>query len=71
MKLNIENLNKIIQEEIYNIKDTTKYPSAKRLQEARFTELMPDGKTAAPMLIAGMEKALEFDSGSHVDVREM
>lgn len=60
-----------IQEEIWNIEETDDYPAAKRLQEARYTELMPDARTAAPMLIEGMQKALEYDSGSFVDVREM
>ena len=60
-----------IQDYIYAIKDVEKYPSAKNLQEARYTETMPDAITAAPMLVEGMEKALRFESGSHVDVREM
>ena len=60
-----------IQEEIYNIKDADKYPAAKRLQEARYTDLMPDANKAAPMLIEGMKKALEYESGSFVDVREI
>jgi NAD(P)-dependent dehydrogenase (short-subunit alcohol dehydrogenase family) len=59
-----------IQEYIYNMKDAEKYPSAKKLQDARYTEMMPDAITAAPMLIDGMEKALQYESGSHVDVRE-
>ncbi|MEA3476626.1 MAG: SDR family NAD(P)-dependent oxidoreductase [Bacteroidota bacterium] len=60
-----------IQESIYNIKETDKYPTIKRLQEARYTEDMPDAVSAAPMLIEGFEKALGYESGSHVDVREM
>lgn len=60
-----------IQEYIYNLKDADSYPSAKKLQEARYTDLMPHANEAAPMLIAGMEKALQYESGSHVDVREM
>ena len=60
-----------IQDYIYEIKDVEKYPSAKNLQEARYTETMPDAMTAAPRLIEGMHKALNYESGSHVDVREM
>jgi hypothetical protein len=60
-----------MQDYIYAIKDTEKYPSAKTLQEARYTGLMPDPVEAAPMLIKGMEKALQYESGSHADVREM
>jgi len=32
---------------------------------------MPEPEAAAPMLIEGMEKALEYESGSFVDVRDM
>lgn len=60
-----------IQEEIWNIKDAEKYPSAERIQGVRYTEEMPDADTAAPMLIKGMKKALEYESGGFVDVREM
>lgn len=60
-----------IQDYIYNIKDVEKYPTAKTLQEARYTEAMPDAVSAPPMLIEGMEKALQYESGSHVDVREI
>ena len=60
-----------IQDKIYNVTDLEKYPSAKHLQEARYTDLMPDAIKASPMLIKGIEKALAFESGSHVDVREM
>jgi len=60
-----------IQDIIYDIKDVEKYPSAKTLQSARYTDEMPDAYTAAPMLIAGMVKVLKYKSGSHVDVREI
>ena len=60
-----------IQETIYNIKETDKYPTIKRLQDARYTEEMPDAISAAPMLIEGFNKALAYESGLHLDVREM
>ncbi|MEJ2596108.1 MAG: SDR family NAD(P)-dependent oxidoreductase [bacterium] len=60
-----------MQDYIYQIEDVEKYPSAKNLQQARYTDEMPDPVSAASKLIRGMEKALEYDSGSHVDVREM
>lgn len=60
-----------IQETIYQIKETDKYPTIKKLQQARYTETMPDPDTAAPMLIKGMQKALDYDNGTFVDVREM
>jgi NAD(P)-dependent dehydrogenase (short-subunit alcohol dehydrogenase family) len=60
-----------IQDIIYDIKDVDKYPSAKTLQSARYTDEMPDAYTAAAMLIAGMVKVLKYKSGSHVDVREI
>lgn len=60
-----------IQEEIYAMEETGKYPAIERLQEARHTDEMPDPGTAAPRLIWGMEKALEHESGSFLDVRDM
>jgi NAD(P)-dependent dehydrogenase (short-subunit alcohol dehydrogenase family) len=60
-----------IQETIWNIKETEKYPTIKKLQDARYTDTMPEPRVAAPMLIEGMQKALEYDSGIFVDVREM
>jgi NAD(P)-dependent dehydrogenase (short-subunit alcohol dehydrogenase family) len=60
-----------IQEKIYHIKETDKYPTIKRLQDARYTDEMPDAEKAAPMLIEGISKALKYESGSHLDVREM
>jgi NAD(P)-dependent dehydrogenase (short-subunit alcohol dehydrogenase family) len=60
-----------IQEEIWNIQDAEKYPAAKRLQEARYTDMMPDADTVAPLLIEGIHKAQEYESGGFVDVREM
>lgn len=60
-----------IQEEIYQVKEKDKYPTVERLQNARYTDEMPDARSAAPKLIDGMKKALEYESGSFVDVREM
>lgn len=60
-----------IQETIWNIKETDKYPAVEKLQQARYTEDMPDSRAAASKLIWGMEKARELESGSFADVREM
>jgi len=60
-----------IQETIYNIKETDKYPAVERLQQARYTEDMPDSRAAAAKLIWGMERARELESGSFADVREL
>jgi NAD(P)-dependent dehydrogenase (short-subunit alcohol dehydrogenase family) len=60
-----------IQEQIYNIQETEKYPTTKVMQEARFTEIMPDPIKAAPRLVAGIEQALTYDSGAFADVRDM
>lgn len=60
-----------IQEDIFQIAETDKYPTIKKLQEARHTDEMPDPYAAAPMLIKGMQKALQYESGSFVDVRDM
>jgi NAD(P)-dependent dehydrogenase (short-subunit alcohol dehydrogenase family) len=60
-----------IQEHIWHIQETDKYPTIEKLQKARYTEDMPGPRAAAPKLIRGMEKALESESGSFVDVRDM
>ena len=60
-----------IQEYIYNLADKESYPAAKRLSESRYTDIMPNPDKAATMLIEGMKKALNYPSGSYVDVREM
>ncbi|MFO7867690.1 MAG: SDR family NAD(P)-dependent oxidoreductase [Bacteroidales bacterium] len=60
-----------IQETIWNIADVEKYPAVQNLQEARYTDTMPDPANAAPMLIDGMKKALSYESGTFVDVRDM
>lgn len=60
-----------IQETISTIREKEKYPAVEKLQKARHTPEMPDPLTAAPALIRGIEKALECESGSFVDVREM
>jgi len=60
-----------IQETIWQIKETDKYPSVRILQQARFTDAMPTPGAVAPTLIEGMQKALQHTSGSFVDVREM
>lgn len=60
-----------IQETIWNIKETDKYPAVERLQQARYTEDMPDSRAAASKLIWGMEKVRDLESGSFADVREL
>lgn len=60
-----------IQETIFGIEEVDKYPTIKRLQDARYTEAMPNAIDAASMLIAGIEKSLQYESGSFVDVRDM
>ncbi len=60
-----------IQETIWHIRETDKYPTIQRLQDARHTEAMPEPGEAAPMLIDGMKKTLDYDSGTFVDVREI
>jgi NAD(P)-dependent dehydrogenase (short-subunit alcohol dehydrogenase family) len=56
---------------VWDVGETDKYPAAGRLQEVRGTEEVLGPRAAAPRLIRGMERALEYESGSFVDVREM
>jgi len=47
------------------------FETVERLKAAKGTEAMPDPIAVAPMLINAMQKALEFDSGVFLDVRDM
>jgi len=60
-----------IQDSIYRMQETEKYPVLKKLQDARFSDAMPDPLKAAPKLFNGMRKALELPSGSYLDIREI
>ncbi len=60
-----------IQDHIWSIKEVDKYPTIKRIQDARYTNTMPTPDIAAPMLIEGFEKCLRLDNGSFIDVRNM
>lgn len=60
-----------IQDTIYAIKDIDKYPTVRRLREARYTDTMPTAIAAAPMLIKGIEMLLNNESGGFMDVRDM
>jgi len=60
-----------ILQAVWDVRDTEKYPAAGRLQEARGTEDVLGPREAAPILVRGMEKALHYENGSFVDVREM
>jgi NAD(P)-dependent dehydrogenase (short-subunit alcohol dehydrogenase family) len=60
-----------ILQAVWDVREPDKYPTAGRLQEARGTEEVLDPQEAAPLLIRGMEKALEYASGAFVDVREI
>jgi len=47
------------------------FPAIDRLKAAKGTESMPDPISVAPILINAMQKALKFDSGVFLDVRDM
>jgi NAD(P)-dependent dehydrogenase (short-subunit alcohol dehydrogenase family) len=56
---------------VWDVEETDKYPAAGRLQEVRGTDEILEPGAAAPHLIQGMERALDHESGSFVDVREI
>jgi NAD(P)-dependent dehydrogenase (short-subunit alcohol dehydrogenase family) len=59
-----------MQEYIYTL-DEEKYPVIEKLIKARGTSQMPGPSEAAKIISKGIEKALNYDSGLFLDVREM
>lgn len=60
-----------MQDYIYHDVDTIKFPSLARLVDSYQTELMPDIDTAATNIAHSLDKCLQFDSGSFVDIRQL
>jgi benzil reductase ((S)-benzoin forming) len=60
-----------MQEYIFSLPDDPEYPSIQRLKESRASGNIPGPGEAAGMLAAAIEKALDEESGSYLDVREM
>ncbi len=60
-----------MQDYLTNLPDDERFPSIDRLKAAKGTEKMPQPEEAAEMLVKAIEKAMEEESGSFVDVREM
>ena len=60
-----------IQQEIRSLNTDERFPSIELLQNASGTSTMPDYLNAAPMLADAFDKAMEFQSGSYLDVRNM
>ncbi len=46
------------------------FSAVERLKLAKGTEAMPNPQKAAPLLIKAMNKALEFESGTFLDIRD-
>ncbi len=60
-----------MQEYISSLDTGDEFPAIARLQKARGTEAMPDPYKAAALLDRAFEKAVEFESGIFLDVREL
>ncbi len=60
-----------MQEYISGIPEKEKYPVIKRLKAAKGTALMPSPPEAAKIVSGGIEKALDYESGIFIDVRNM
>lgn len=60
-----------MQDYIYTLKKDERFPSVDRLQAAKGTPSMPEPERAAPILAESFVKALSYESGSYLDVREM
>jgi benzil reductase ((S)-benzoin forming) len=60
-----------MQKYIFSLPDDPRFPSIKRLKEARAGGQMPSPARAAGLLVMALEEALKEKSGSFLDIREM
>ncbi len=62
-----------MQDYIFSLdeKYENKFPTVKKLKEAKGTDKMPDAEEAAEIVVDGIEKAKNFESGSFLDVRNL
>jgi len=60
-----------MQDYVYNLPETDKYPVVKKLKAARGTDQMPDPDKAAAIVAKAIEKAGKLESGSFADVRKL
>lgn len=60
-----------MQEYIFNLPDDDKYPVVQKLKNARGTDAMPNPEQAAPIIANAIERCLQYESGSFLDIRQM
>lgn len=60
-----------MQEYLFNVKETDKFPVVDRLQKARGTAQMPTSEKAAEIVAQAIEKVKALKSGSFQDVRKI
>ncbi len=60
-----------MQDYVFTVTEDEKYPVIKKLKEARGTSEMPEPEDAAKRVSQAIKKALNYKSGSFLDVREM
>lgn len=60
-----------MQEYIFSIEDTERFPILERLQKAKACNQLPSADDQAGLLISAFDMVREFESGSFLDVRSM
>lgn len=60
-----------MQDYLTNLPQDERFPAVERLKAAKGTEDMPDPDTVAGKLADAFKKALNYDSGSFIDIRKM
>ncbi len=60
-----------MQDYIFNLPDDKKYPTVKKLIEAKETNQMPGIEEAAEIVSNAIKKVKKYESGSFLDVRDM
>ena len=56
---------------ISSLETDARFPSVNRLKSAKGTPAMPKPNEAAILLSEAFDKALQFESGSYIDIREL
>jgi len=60
-----------MQDYISALPNEENFPAIERLKAAKGTDAMPDAITVAPVLVRAMQRALDFESGVFLDVRDL
>jgi len=59
-----------MQDYIYELPDDERFPVVQKLKQAKGTQSMPEPEIAAELVANSIKKAVEFESGIFIDIRD-